>query len=68
MPLYEYKTVSLSGKYKKQQDIDVLDKTLNDAAGKGWELVTISDVANNWSDHGKTSGLLITFRRVKESG
>jgi len=42
-----------------------LDKAINGSAEKGWELSATTPLANNIWDHGKTSGIILTFKREK---
>ncbi|MTB52817.1 DUF4177 domain-containing protein [Lewinella sp. W8] len=63
MPNFEYKSIIVSGKFRDDADLVHLDKNINSAAEKGWELVSTTAVAHNLWDHGKTSGIVLTFRR-----
>ncbi|TXF86014.1 DUF4177 domain-containing protein [Neolewinella aurantiaca] len=65
---YEYKSLYVPGKFKGREDINLFDKTINDSAAKGWELSATTPLANSIWDHGKTSGVILTFRREKKAG
>ena len=62
---YEYKSIHLPGKFRSKDDMDRLDKAINGSAEKGWELSATTPLANNIWDHGKTSGIILTFKREK---
>lgn len=63
MPNYEYKSTVFSAKFRTKTDTADFDKILNENATKGWEFVSATALATNMWDHGKTSGVLLTFRR-----
>lgn len=65
MHRYEYKSLHLSGKFRSKEDLDQLDKTINDFAAKGWELSATTALANSIWHEGKTSGIILTFKREK---
>jgi hypothetical protein len=62
MRTYEYKSILVKGKFKNQASVSGLDKVINAAAADGWELVSTAARANNYWNHGHTSGVLLTFR------
>lgn len=62
---YEYSTLLVDTNAKNGDDRNGMDKVINDSAEKGWELVTYTSVANNWTGYGATTGILMTFRREK---
>lgn len=63
MPNFEYKSIIVAGKFRDEADLVNLDKNINASAEKGWELVSTASVANSNWDYGKTSGILLIFRR-----
>ena len=65
MTKYEYRSIAVPGKFKKQRDLDQLDKVINESAAKGWELVTYAAVAHSQWNYGLTSAIVATFRRPK---
>ena len=62
MKRYEYKSVNFGNKLKNQY-LNELDKTLNEAGAKGWELVATTPVSNSFWTDGKTTHIVLTFRR-----
>jgi hypothetical protein len=66
MTTYEYKSLHLPGKFKRKEDLSRFDQVINDSAAKGWELSATTPLANNIWDHGKTSGIILTFKREKQ--
>ncbi len=66
MTTYEYKSLHLPGKFKRKEDLSRFDQVINDSAAKGWELSATPPLANNIWDHGKTSGIILTFKREKQ--
>lgn len=63
MPNYEYKSTVFSTRFRSKTDTADFDSILNQHAAKGWEFVSATALATSLWDHGKTSGLLLTFRR-----
>lgn len=63
---YEYKSLHLPGKFRHAEDLKRLDRTINDSAANGWELSATTPLANSMWDYGKTSGIVLTFRREKK--
>jgi hypothetical protein len=63
MPNYEYKSILVAGKFRDDADLKRLDQNINSALEKGWELVSSTAVANSNWDYGKTSGIVLTFKR-----
>ena len=66
MQNYEYKSIIVKGKFRESGDVNNIDKSINESAANGWELVTATALANNMWDHGKTNGILLTFKRAIE--
>jgi hypothetical protein len=62
---YEYKSLHVPGKFKSKEALTRFDNIINESAEKGWELCTTTPLANNMWDHGKTSGVILTFRKEK---
>ena len=66
--MYIYKTEILSASFKwftdkaNEEDIEQLDKLINEKAADGWELVTYNYMATSTQWKG---GFLITFRKEK---
>lgn len=67
MKKYEYKSITIESRFRDQGEIDAMDKVLNDSGEKGWELVSTTSLANSTWDEGKTTAILMTFRREKKS-
>lgn len=65
MTNYEYKSIVYSTKFRSATDTQEFDQIINNSAAEGWEFVTATSLATNLWDHGKTSGILLTFRREK---
>lgn len=65
---YEYSSLSVDTNAKNGDKRKELDKVINDAAAKGWELVTYTALANSWTGYGRTTEILMTFRREITSG
>lgn len=65
MSKYEHKSLIYSTKFRSATDTAAFDKIINDSANNGWEFVSATSLATNMWDHGKTSGVLLTFRREK---
>lgn len=63
MQKYEYKSLVFSTKFRSESDTTKFDAILNNNADKGWEFISATSLATNMWDHGKTSGVLLTFRR-----
>ena len=66
--MYIYKTEILRASFKwftdkaNEEDIEQLDKLINEKAADGWELVTYNYMATSTQWKG---GFLITFRKEK---
>lgn len=64
--MYEYKTEAVKIPYKlfhaaaTEEDINIMDETINRYAGLGWELVTYTYMGGN---NEVEKGILITFRK-----
>jgi len=63
MPKHEYKSIVYSSKFRSATDTKEFDNIINESAARGWEFITATSLATNMWDHGKTSGILLTFRR-----
>jgi hypothetical protein len=66
MKIYEYKSIKMKGKFRSGEEVVAMDKLINDSAKNGWELVSTAPLANSIWDHGKTNGMLLTFKRDKD--
>ncbi|MFK8161552.1 MAG: DUF4177 domain-containing protein [Lewinella sp.] len=65
---YEYKSIKIKGKFRSQEEVNLLDQTINDSAKNGWELVTTTSLSNRlFSEAGRTSGILLTFKRERDN-
>lgn len=63
---FEYKSIRLRSNLKRDTDLTTLDGTINDSAKAGWELVATTPVAYSMWDYGKTTSVVLTFRRPKK--
>jgi hypothetical protein len=66
MKTYEYKSIKVKGRFRRAYDMEQMDKSINDSAENGWELVSTAAIATSNLSNGKTNGMILTFKRDKD--
>jgi len=65
MKNYEYKTIKVKGRFRSQDDVNIMDQLINESAETNWELVSTASLANSQWNQGTTNGMLLTFKRER---